>query len=196
MQTVADSSSAQNMSHLGLTMSSPCVGGGGGGGEPPIVLRVVVWWCAGWCGGHPCLLRTTATSHPFTRVQVSTTPPWPGGSGHTMAIMLIVIHKYKCVPVPLYSLHRSAQDVVTSSSVCWVSCAQPGHGAIVITYLNISTILPFIPSHHHHHQPLACFRYSLQIPASAHVAAGRSIQCQNCQILLQFISTMLIYSCS
>ena len=113
MQTVADSSSAQNMSHLGLTMSSPCVGGGGG--EPPIVLRVVVWWCAGWCGGHPCLLRTTATSHPFTRAQVSTTP-WPGGSGHTLAIMLIVIHKYKCVP--LYSLHRSAQDVVTSSSVC------------------------------------------------------------------------------
>ena len=45
MQTVADSSSAQNMSHLGLTMSSPCVGGGG---EPPIVLRMVVWWCAGW----------------------------------------------------------------------------------------------------------------------------------------------------
>ena len=143
MQTVADSSSAQNMSHLGLTMSSPCVGGGGVVVSRPLYCG---WWCGGAQvgGGHPCLLRTTATSHPFTRAQVSTTP-WPGGSGHTLAIMLIVIHKYKCVPVPLYSLHRSAQDVVTSSSVCWVSCAQPGHGAIVITYLNISTILPFIP---------------------------------------------------
>ena len=151
----------------------------------------------------PACCATTATSHPFTRAQVSTTPPWPGGSGHTLAIMLIVIHKYKCVPVPLYSLDRSAQDVVTSSSV-WCGELRPawprGHCHHIFEHFNHSTIhtlpSPHHHHHHHHHQPLACFRYSLQIPASAHVAAGRSIQCQNCQILLQFISTMLIYSCS
>ena len=139
MQTVADSSSAQNMSHLGLTMSSPCVGGGRELVSRPLYCG---WWCGGAQvgGGHPCLLRTTATSHPFTRAQVSTTP-WPGGSGHTLAIMLIVIHKYKCVPVPLYSLHRSAQDVVTSSSV-WCGELRPawprGHCHHIFEHFNHS----------------------------------------------------------
>ena len=88
----------------------------------------------------PACCATTATSHPFTRAQVSTTP-WPGGSGHTLAIMLIVIHKYKCVPVPLYSLHRSAQDVVTSSSV-WCGELRPawprGHCHHIFEHFNHS----------------------------------------------------------
>ena len=87
----------------------------------------------------PACCATTATSHPFTRAQVSTTPPWPGGSGHTLAIMLIVIHKYKCVP--LYSLHRSAQDVVTSSSV-WCGELRPawprGHCHHIFEHFNHS----------------------------------------------------------
>ena len=92
----------------------------------------------------PACCATTATSHPFTRAQVSTTP-WPGGSGHTLAIMLIVIHKYKCVPVPLYSLHRSAQDVVTSSSV-WCGELRPawprGHCHHIFEHFNHSYPAP------------------------------------------------------
>ena len=76
-------------------MSNPCVGGGGGGGEPPIVLPLV------YSGGgaqeavvwSPLPAATTATSHPFTRAQVSLgtggtvgTIPTPGHrTAHTQA---------------------------------------------------------------------------------------------------------------
>ena len=96
----------------------------------------MVWWCAGWCGGHPCLLRTTATSHPFTRAQVSTTPTWPVGIlWQSCSLLYTSTSVHHCT-------HYTGQPRMWSPAAVSgvVSCAQPGHGAIVITYLNISTI--------------------------------------------------------
>ena len=158
------------------------------------------WW---WCGGAQVavVVVTPACCAPQLPPTLSLGPrsaqhPGQGAVGILWQSCSLLytstsVYQYHCT-------HYTGQPRMWSPAAVSgvVSCAQPGHGAIVITYLNISTIHTLPSPHHHHQQPLACFRYSLQIPASAHVAAGRSIQCQNCQILLQFISTMLIYSCS